>query len=254
MTSISSSYQNNYQVNYQKQIFKKLDENSDGSVSKDEFVNGRPKDVTADQAGSIFDKIDSKKTGSISETDFANAAPPPRPGVLDSYTLESLLQGQDTSQNGDSSSDESRSAGLFAKTDADGNGTVSKEEFVKARPKNVSADQATSHYNKIDSSGTNVLTADQLKASLKANRPPQGLDPHSFTNGSNEDTGLQALLEALKNSDGGKKAESAQDTSKGSTSGSSDNSIAEFLRATRSYSFSKNYGVNDQASTLLASA
>ena len=40
-----------------KQMFKDLDADADGTVTRDEFVSGRPDDVSKDQAGAFFDKI-----------------------------------------------------------------------------------------------------------------------------------------------------------------------------------------------------
>ncbi len=243
MTSINS-YQNNVQANYQQQkLFKKLDANNDGSVSKDEFVNGRPKDVTADQAGALFDKLDTKKTGSLSESDFANAVPPP--GGLDPNTLAALLQGQDTSQSDDSSSSQDdRTAKLFAKLDSDGNGTISKDEFVNGRPKDVTEDQAASLYDKIDTEGSNALTADQLKSGLAANRPhhhqgggissilssTNNSTSNTSDNNTSTDNGLQTLLNALQTA--------VNDEKNGTTTASGDTTavLDNFLKALKSYS------------------
>ncbi|MGO7718725.1 EF-hand domain-containing protein, partial [Rhizobium johnstonii] len=43
-----------------------LDTDGDGSISKDEFVAGRPSDVTEDQAGTLFDSFDREGVGSLS--------------------------------------------------------------------------------------------------------------------------------------------------------------------------------------------
>jgi len=40
-----------------EQMFKDLDTDSDGTVTRDEFVSGRPDDVSEDQAGAFYDKI-----------------------------------------------------------------------------------------------------------------------------------------------------------------------------------------------------
>ncbi|CCG41853.1 EF-hand domain-containing protein [Magnetospirillum molischianum] len=47
-------------------LFKKLDTNSDGSVTKSEFVNGRPSDLSSDQASGLFDALTSALASSSS--------------------------------------------------------------------------------------------------------------------------------------------------------------------------------------------
>lgn len=51
-------------------VFAKIDANGDGKVDKDEFVNGRPDGLSADQASSLFNQIDEQGTGSISKDRF----------------------------------------------------------------------------------------------------------------------------------------------------------------------------------------
>ena len=52
---------------------------------------------------------------------------------------------------------------MFSKTDTNGDGTVSKDEFVSSRPQDVSASDASALYDKIDTTGSNALTQDQLR-------------------------------------------------------------------------------------------
>ncbi|PWR22546.1 EF-hand domain-containing protein [Zavarzinia aquatilis] len=61
---------------------------------------------------------------------------------------------------------------LFSKLDTNSDGTVSQDEFVASRPKDMSETDAAALYAKIDEDGTGALTEDQLKAGLDANRPP----------------------------------------------------------------------------------
>jgi Ca2+-binding EF-hand superfamily protein len=261
MTSISSnSYQTSYQANIQKQLFKKIDTDGDGKVTKDEFVSSRPKNVDEKQASSLFDSIDKKKTGSLSESDFADAAPQQHnSGGLDQNLLAALLQGQDqsntvnTNSSNDNGSDD-KFADLFSKTDADKNGTVSKDEFVKARPKGVTEEQASSLYAKIDSTGSDALTSDQLKAGLEANRPAGGPPQLSSTDNSSSSstTDIQSLIAALKTVLDDEKKNSSTD--KSTTTNSAKETVEKFFKALKSYSISADYSNSTDATSLLATA
>ncbi len=67
-----------------EELFTKLDSDGDGTVTRDEFVAGRPDDVSEDDAGAFYDKIAENSGGDgstgLSQTQFAtglqNAGPP----------------------------------------------------------------------------------------------------------------------------------------------------------------------------------
>ncbi len=67
----------------------------------------------------------------------------------------------------------------FKKMDADGNGTVSLEEFIKARnPANDEAKQKLeTRFKKMDADGNGQLTLEEFKKAIEANPPkdkPEG--------------------------------------------------------------------------------
>jgi hypothetical protein len=70
---------------FASKIFNDMDTDTDGSVSKDEFVKGlESKGVSADDATKQFDTIDKEGTGSITKDDLESAIKsgdfkPPRP-------------------------------------------------------------------------------------------------------------------------------------------------------------------------------
>lgn len=53
------------------QLFASLDTNKDGKVSSDEFVAGRPKDMSASDAESLFKSLDTQSSGSLDKDQFA---------------------------------------------------------------------------------------------------------------------------------------------------------------------------------------
>lgn len=69
------------------ELFKKLDSDGDGKVTKDEFVSSRPEDVSEEDAAAFYDKIAEESGGDadsgLSEDEFTTgmqkAGPPPGP-------------------------------------------------------------------------------------------------------------------------------------------------------------------------------
>ncbi len=51
-------------------IFKKIDTDGDGALSKMEFINGKPSDMTVARADELYSKLDTNKDGSISQSEF----------------------------------------------------------------------------------------------------------------------------------------------------------------------------------------
>lgn len=209
--SVSASY-NITQM--QERILKKIDTNGDDSVSKEEFISGRPKEVSEDQANEMWSKLDSTGKGSLTGSEFLAAmasqgpppgapqGPPPGPppgesgeqgnseassSTTDTATTE-LLQAlldaiQDyeensSSQSGSAPSDASqRFSDLFARIDTDADGSVSKDEFVSNRPMGVSEDQANEMWSKLDASGAGSLTEAQFVSAMSSQGSPPGPPP-----------------------------------------------------------------------------
>ncbi|MGY5780658.1 EF-hand domain-containing protein [Rhizobium sp. LEGMi135b] len=53
------------------QLFASLDTNQDGTISRDEFVAGRPKDLSESDAENLFKSLDTQNAGSLTKDQFA---------------------------------------------------------------------------------------------------------------------------------------------------------------------------------------
>jgi Ca2+-binding EF-hand superfamily protein len=157
-------------------MLSKLDTNSDNSISRDEFIAGKPKDASTEKAGSLFDKLDSQKTGSLSLTDMASAFQ-----QMASTMQSSLLSAQEArdgdwppSPRGDGKGPPDPGE-MFGKLDSDGDGTVTRAEFVAGRPDQVNETQAGAFFDDIaGSSSSDGLTQDQFVEGMKKAGPPDG--------------------------------------------------------------------------------
>ncbi|WSH68857.1 EF-hand domain-containing protein (plasmid) [Rhizobium ruizarguesonis] len=143
-----------------------LDSDGDGYVSKAEFVAARPSDVSEDEAGTLFNSFDSEGSGSLSvdalteamsaqQSERAEGPPPPPP------------------------SDDDDLASMLSDLDTDGDGQVSKAEFVAGRPSDVSEDRAGTLFDSFDSEGSGSLSVDTLTEAMSAQRSerPEGPPP-----------------------------------------------------------------------------
>jgi Ca2+-binding EF-hand superfamily protein len=259
--SISSSTTSSASLH--QNLFKKLDKDSSGTVDKTEFVAGRPDDVSEDQAGQLFDSIDSKKTGSLSETDLMSAFQQMGPPMQ-----STLLQAQEESGSDDDDDGHDPSA-LFAKLDTDGDGTISKDEFLAGKPKNVSDDQASAFFDKISNGNGDSLTQDQFVSGMENAGPPppppsglagssdagdqldQLLGVNSSSTSSTSDPGqlLDQLLAALSSSSGSSTTSSSTGTDTTSTTGiaSAQDLLQQFMKAVSAY---QNTAFQTSAATL----
>ncbi|MBR9972485.1 EF-hand domain-containing protein [Magnetospirillum sulfuroxidans] len=149
-----------------QKMFTKIDTNADGKVSKDEFVAGAPDDVSAEKAASLFDKLDSESTGALSQSDLASAFQ-----QMAASMQASMIQVQAANSN---QNDPPDAEDLFAKLDSDGDGAVSREEFVAGRPDDVSEEQASAFFDKIAGEDAESVDQETFVAGMQPPPPPGG--------------------------------------------------------------------------------
>ncbi|NEJ69691.1 EF-hand domain-containing protein [Rhizobium phaseoli] len=141
-----------------------LDSDGDGYVSKAEFVSARPSDVTEDQAGTLFDSFDSDGTGSLS---------------VDALTEAMFAQQSQRAGGPPPPPHDDPSASLISDLDTDGDGLVSKAEFVAGRPADVTEDQAGTLFDSFDSESAGSLSVDALTEAMssQSSQRPDGPPP-----------------------------------------------------------------------------
>lgn len=197
----------------EEDLFSRIDTDGDGSVSKEEFVSNRPEDVSEEQATELWGQLDSSGAGSLTASQFASAmaeqgrpaGPPPGPppeGLVEEETagesststssasetssasdtsellltlLEAIEQYASSAQDSSASNEgEQQWSELFGKIDTDGDGSVSKEEFVSNRSEDVSEEQANNLWSRLDSDGAGSLTESQFVSAMSRQGPPPG--------------------------------------------------------------------------------
>ncbi len=257
MTSISSSTAASTRPSLE-QLFSKLDINKDSKVSKDEFIAGKPSEVTDSQAAELFNKIDSAGTGAVSLSDFEQGMKQAQPANLlsniDADTLLSLLEelSQDgTTGTAQASGQSDRFSEMFKKLDSDGDGQLTKAEFVDGRPEEVSEEQAAALFDKLDTEQTGSLSFDDFSTAMAANGPkgppPGGLPPAMMAEDDEDDTSVSATSSTA--SSGQTSLEDLiaqlleQFTSQSTTTAETANgsSAQDFLNALKSYSSTAGY-------------
>ncbi|MFO1478035.1 MAG: XopAW family type III secretion system calcium-binding effector [Verrucomicrobiota bacterium] len=129
--------------------FKTIDQDGDGSITRDELAAAIPKNGKGPGVDEIFAAVDTDQDGVISDAEDAAAfekmqsqgPPPPPPGAAD--MAASLLKAADSDGDGKISQDElgkvlsqhgadtSNLGDLFKALDSDGDGSVTQSELEK---------------------------------------------------------------------------------------------------------------------------
>lgn len=147
-----------------EKMFTRIDTNADGAVTRDEFIAGAPDDVSADKAGSLFDKLDSEGSGALSQSDLASAFQ-----QMAASMQAGMIQAQAGNMGG--GGERPDASELFAKLDSDGDGSVSRDEFVAGRPDDVSEEQASAFFDKIAGEDSDSIDQQSFVAAMQ---PPPG--------------------------------------------------------------------------------
>jgi Ca2+-binding EF-hand superfamily protein len=182
--------------------FEKLDGDSNGALSLDEFKSGAPKGADRAKSEELFKSIDADSSGSISkeESDAFKAKAEKARQQIQSFLFG--LQSDGTQAASDKGDD------IFGQIDADSSGGISADEFIKAfstsgngdTDKTGSNDLLNKLFEAIDSDSDGSISKDEQKAFQKAAQDRGPPSPASF--GASQAYGNSSLL-ARQNAAGG---------------------------------------------------
>jgi len=177
--------------------FEKLDSDSNGALSLDEFKSGAPKEADSAKLEARFKSIDSDGDGSVSkaELDAAKTKADKAEQQLQAFLFS--LQPGSTTKTGDSKDDKKD---IFAQLDANADGSVAKDEFLKALSagQKTSSDLLSKLFDAIDSDSNGSITEDETKsfqAALERRGPPPAL-PATASLGASQAYGSTSQLGA----------------------------------------------------------
>ena len=158
--------------------FDRVDTDSNGAISLEEFTAALSKlPAPADSAGSdnkadeLFNQIDTNGDGAISK-DEASAFQSKVSAQIQAMML--LIQeqhGTDAATTANAGVTRPSADDIFAKLDADGNGSISKDEFTAALQNRThhsggNGDRAARLFDKIDTDGDGSISKDENQAFL----------------------------------------------------------------------------------------
>lgn len=195
-------------------MFAKLDTDSDGTLSRDEFVAGRPEGISEEDAGKLFDDLSSaagvEDGEGLTQAQFAQGIEANRP------------QGGGRGGKSGGNSEEA-----FDELDTNKDGIVSLDEFLAGKPENVSEEDAKSLFDKLtDGDSESGLTKDQFVSGIAEQGPPPKTEEAKADDQSEM---LKQLLAMLQSED-----KSARGSANGS-SATSMSSLEQFVQAMKAY-------------------
>ncbi|RCK33716.1 hypothetical protein [Thalassospira xiamenensis] len=117
-----------------QQLFDDLDTDDDGSLTKDEFLAGKPDDVSDEMAENLWSMMAGSDAESISEDDYLTSMAPP-PGAT--TTTATADESTDSSSDGDSAATSDTES--YDPLDTNEDGIVSLAEIMAASPANETA-------------------------------------------------------------------------------------------------------------------
>lgn len=131
-----------------------------------------------DAASQLFDAVAESQDSSTGG--FSSVA------TLAPSMVSSLLQ-QGAADGGSGAAAPADPSEMLAKIDTDGDGSISRSEFVSGRPDGVDADQAGALFDSLDTESTGSLTTEQIKDGMESHRPgpppPGGMGPGGMMGG-----------------------------------------------------------------------
>lgn len=164
---------------------------------------------------------------------------------MDDSTLQALFQGV----SGRASAQQPDFANMVSAMDADSDGTVTQEEFVSAKPSDVTEEMAENLWSQFDTEGTGSLSVEELSTAMAENKPSPSGGTSQLASAEEETySALQDLIDQLNET-----TSTTETTTE--TSSSSLTALQEFLSAIKSYQASAGYeNTQNLMSSLMAMA
>jgi hypothetical protein len=117
-----------------QQLFDDLDTDDDGSLTKDEFLAGKPDDVSDEMAENLWSMMAGSDAKSISQDDYLTSMAPP-PGA----TTATATADESTGSSSDGDSAATSDTESYDPLDTNEDGIVSLAEIMAASPANETA-------------------------------------------------------------------------------------------------------------------
>jgi Ca2+-binding EF-hand superfamily protein len=131
--------------------FKKIDQDGNGKITKDELKAGMPQDGKGPSVDDIFSKVDTNQDGVINEAE-------------DKAAFEQMRKNPPPDGPPDASQ---MATQLFKKADADGDGKITVDELTAILPKDTNGLSADDLLKSLDSDGDSTISQSELEDSIK---------------------------------------------------------------------------------------
>jgi Ca2+-binding EF-hand superfamily protein len=166
--------------------FESVDTDSSGGLSIDEFKAAAPKGADRSKSDELFKAIDSDSNGSVTkeEQDAFKSKVEQAQQQLQSFLFGLQAGGQSQTNSGESEEE----TDLFAQLDANSDGSVAKDEFLSAFSSGTSSssDLLSKLFDAIDTSADGSISKDEqsafqaaLEQRSRPSGPPPGPPPNS---------------------------------------------------------------------------
>lgn len=172
MTSISSLSGSNAYSAYLQNLFAKTTSGGESASAAGKTSDNSAPTKTGGLAAA-FDSMSLQSAALSSTTSTGSDGQGPGLASFSQETLQALFES--LSQTTEASSTSAPFTDMVSAMDADRDGTVTKEEFLAAKPDDVTDEMAENLWNSFDTEGVDALSVDDLQMAMAENRPqPMG--------------------------------------------------------------------------------